>query len=134
LVGVAVANLCNLLNPQRVIVGGPMAVTGDILLEPMRASFARSALPTVGATTKLVAGTLGDRATALGAVGLVLHEAEPLSAVAKEVVMVDRARLPRRSGDRQIGVRPRAKRITERGGGDGGADGWRAQSAVVHDG
>ncbi len=118
-IGVAVANLCNLLNPQLVIVGGPLAITGDILLGPLEASFARCALPAVGATTGLVAGTLGDRATALGAVGLVLHEAEPLTPAARDVVIVDRARLPPRSGNPGVGVRPRARRNTEGHGGDG---------------
>jgi predicted NBD/HSP70 family sugar kinase len=133
-IGVAVANLCNMLNPQLVIIGGPLAVTGDILLDPLKASFARCALPAVGATTEIVVGTLGDRATALGAVGLVLHEAEPLSPAGSDMVMSDRARLPPRSGAPQVGVRPRARRNTARGGGDGRTEWTRARSAVSRGG
>jgi predicted NBD/HSP70 family sugar kinase len=79
MIGVVIANLCNLMNPGLVIVGGPLSVVGDVLLEPLRASFARCALPVVVASTQLVEGRLGDRATALGAVGLALRKAEPLA-------------------------------------------------------
>ena len=33
-IGIAVANLCNLLNPECVIVGGDLSAAGEILLEP----------------------------------------------------------------------------------------------------
>ena len=36
LIGGAVAQLCNLLNPQLVVVGGDLARAGDLLLEPLR--------------------------------------------------------------------------------------------------
>ena len=99
LIGIVVANLCNLLNPELVIIGGPLSVAGDILLDPLRASFARCALPVVGATTELTVGSLGERATALGAVGLVLLEAEPLAGPGRHVVL-DGARIPRRLQNR----------------------------------
>ena len=35
-IGRAVANLVNLLNPSRVVVGGEMAACGDVLLDPLR--------------------------------------------------------------------------------------------------
>ena len=34
--GVAVANLCNLVNPECVIIGGDLSAAGDILLQPIR--------------------------------------------------------------------------------------------------
>ncbi|MEX0983777.1 MAG: ROK family transcriptional regulator [Actinomycetota bacterium] len=73
LIGHQVAALCNLLNPERVIVGGPLSATGDVLLEPIRRSIARSALPIAAETAEVVPGDLGERATALGAVALVLR-------------------------------------------------------------
>ena len=35
-VGRAVADLCNFINPDLVIVGGELAAAGDLLLDPMR--------------------------------------------------------------------------------------------------
>ena len=77
LIGVQVANLCNLLNPRRVIIGGSLSAAGDILLDPIRASIERCALPMAAATAEVVAGELGDRATVLGALSLVFRQVDP---------------------------------------------------------
>ena len=77
LIGIHVATICNLLNPSHVIVGGPLSATGDVLLDPVRRSIARSALPIAAETVDVVPGDLGERATALGAVALVLRQAGP---------------------------------------------------------
>jgi predicted NBD/HSP70 family sugar kinase len=71
--GLAVAGVCNLLAPERVIVGGELAQAGDILLDDVRAMVRRTA---IGAARELpvVAGVLGERAEVLGAVALVLRE------------------------------------------------------------
>jgi len=78
LLGVQVANLCNLLNPRRVIIAGRLAEAGEILLEPLRTSFARRALPHAVETVEVVPAELGERAVALGAAALVLHESGAL--------------------------------------------------------
>ena len=75
-VGDAVANLCNLLNPSRIVVGGTLAAAREILLEPMRVAAQRRAIPSAGEDVEIVAGVLGDRAEVLGAVALVLYETE----------------------------------------------------------
>jgi predicted NBD/HSP70 family sugar kinase len=75
-IGVAVANLCNILNPQSVIVGGDLAAAGDILLNPIREVVRRTAVPSAVADLELVAGILGERAEILGALALVMHESE----------------------------------------------------------
>ncbi len=77
LLGVQIGNLCNLLNPQRVIIGGSLSAAGDLLLEPIRSSLARSALPAAAATADVVVGELGHRATVLGASALVFRQADP---------------------------------------------------------
>jgi predicted NBD/HSP70 family sugar kinase len=73
-VGGAVANLCNLLNPERVIVGGELAVAGELLLAPMREMVGRYGIPSAVATSEIVLGTLGANAHVLGAVALVLRQ------------------------------------------------------------
>jgi predicted NBD/HSP70 family sugar kinase len=77
LIGEHLAVLCNVLNPSRVVVGGPLSETGEVLLEPIRRSISRSALPVAAETVEVVPGDLGERATAMGAVALVLRQAGP---------------------------------------------------------
>ncbi len=77
LIGMHVATVCNVLNPSHVIVGGPLSATGEVLLGPVRRSIARYALPIAGDNVVVVRGDLGERATVLGAVALVLGEAGP---------------------------------------------------------
>jgi len=74
--GDCVANVCNLLNPGLIVVGGTLAGARNVLLDPMRTAVARRAIPSAGEDVELVLGVLGDRAELLGAVALVLHEAE----------------------------------------------------------
>jgi predicted NBD/HSP70 family sugar kinase len=75
-VGVAVANLCNLLNPECVIVGGDLGAAGDVLLEPLRVAVRRNALPSTVEQLEIVPGVLGERAEVLGALALVMHESD----------------------------------------------------------
>jgi predicted NBD/HSP70 family sugar kinase len=74
-VGVAVANLCNLVNPKRIVVGGSMGRAGDLLLDPLRESVSLRAIPSAAEDVEIVPGELGERAELLGAVALVLQEA-----------------------------------------------------------
>jgi predicted NBD/HSP70 family sugar kinase/biotin operon repressor len=76
-IGAAVADLCNLINPERIVVGGSMAVAGDVLLDPLREAVGLRAIPSAAEDVQIVLGELGARAELLGAVALVLHEAGP---------------------------------------------------------
>ena len=73
-IGRALASVANLINPEVVVVGGPLAGLGDILLRPIERGLVRHAVPTVGSATSLVMSSLGDRAEALGAAALVLQQ------------------------------------------------------------
>jgi predicted NBD/HSP70 family sugar kinase len=75
-VGRAVADLCNYLNPDLVVVGGDLSAAGDLVLEPMREAVRRFAIPAAAEDVEIVAGTLGDRAELLGALALAGHESE----------------------------------------------------------
>lgn len=74
-IGVAVANLCNLLNPGRVVVGGALGRAGDLLLAPLRDSFLRYAVRAAAEAVEIVPGQLGERAEVLGALALALSSA-----------------------------------------------------------
>src|SRR5690348_12504538 len=74
--GQVVATLLNVLNPEMLIVGGDLAAAGDLLLDGIRESVARAALPEAARRAEVVAGVLGDRAQVLGALALVVSEAD----------------------------------------------------------
>jgi predicted NBD/HSP70 family sugar kinase len=76
-IGVAVATLCNLVNPERIVVGGSVGTAGDLVLEPLRESVRLRAIQSAAEDLEVVPGELGERAELLGAVALVLHEASP---------------------------------------------------------
>ncbi|TDC23967.1 ROK family transcriptional regulator [Streptomyces sp. 8K308] len=73
-IGTGVAQLCNLLNPSRVVLGGDLAEAGEIALGPIRDSVGRYAIPSAARQLTLVPGALGGRAEVLGALALVLRE------------------------------------------------------------
>lgn len=75
-VGRALAGLCNLLDPERVIVAGELARGGELLLGPMRHALEAGLLLDPDGTPDLVAGQLGDAAAVTGAVLLAIDHAQ----------------------------------------------------------
>ncbi|GGT97856.1 MULTISPECIES: ROK family transcriptional regulator [Streptomyces] len=73
-IGSGIANLCNLLNPSRVVLGGDLAEAGELVLAPIRDSVSRYAIPSAARQLSLAPGALGGRAEVLGALALVLSE------------------------------------------------------------
>ncbi len=73
-IGSGVANLCNLLNPSRMVLGGQLAEAGELVLGPIRESVARYAIPSAAHQLSVMPGALGGRAEVLGALALVLSE------------------------------------------------------------
>ncbi|MFF5425640.1 MULTISPECIES: ROK family protein [unclassified Streptomyces] len=73
-IGSGIANLCNLLNPSRVVLGGDLAEAGELVLAPIRDSVSRYAIPSAARQLSLAQGALGGRAEVLGALALVLNE------------------------------------------------------------
>jgi predicted NBD/HSP70 family sugar kinase/biotin operon repressor len=77
-IGVVLADVCNLLNPERIVVGGGMGnAIGDLLLDPMREAVRLRAIASAADDVEVVQSGLGERAELLGAVALVLREARP---------------------------------------------------------
>jgi glucokinase-like ROK family protein len=75
-IGVAVARLCNLVNPNCVIIGGDLSAAGELITEPVLESIRRYAIASAADEVAVVAGVLGERAELLGALALVLHATE----------------------------------------------------------
>jgi predicted NBD/HSP70 family sugar kinase len=76
--GIAIANLVNLLNPEVIVLGGPVGSAGGPLLEPLRAEVRQRAMPQPRAAVRVEASSLGADAGAIGAAVLVLQQAGEL--------------------------------------------------------
>lgn len=66
--GTAIASLINLLNPGIVVVGGGVAQTGDLLLEPIRQAVLGRSLKPAAQAVRINAALLGRRSIGMGAV------------------------------------------------------------------
>jgi len=75
LIGISAATLVNLVNPQMVVVGGGVAMVGDLLLNPIRDAVRRRSLRASAEVVQVQAALLGRRSTAMGAVALAQQHA-----------------------------------------------------------
>jgi predicted NBD/HSP70 family sugar kinase len=73
-IGEAIATVVTLLNPRLIVVGGDLAATGDVVLEPVRAAVARYSVPPAAEEVRVTRGMLGERAEVLGAAALILGQ------------------------------------------------------------
>jgi predicted NBD/HSP70 family sugar kinase len=74
-IGVAMANMYNLLDPELIVLGGNLAGAGAILIDPLRDSMARRAIHAGEAIPHVVAGELDqDVVVVVGAAAAVLRD------------------------------------------------------------
>jgi predicted NBD/HSP70 family sugar kinase len=79
--GRVLASMCNLLNPQRIVIGGELSAAGETLLEPMRTAISRYALSLVRDVEVLpTALDLGVRSGAVGGAAMILGDTAGLAA------------------------------------------------------
>jgi predicted NBD/HSP70 family sugar kinase/biotin operon repressor len=74
--GRVAGGICNVVNPELVIVGGDLIVAGELLVDAVREGLEQTSIPAVRADVAVVAATLGDRAELLGAIGLAIEQAD----------------------------------------------------------
>ncbi len=74
LIGIALANLCNVFNPELVLLGGELAQAFDYLMPPMLDVVRRQGIPVATASLRIEASRLGADAHVLGAAWLAGHE------------------------------------------------------------
>jgi len=72
-IGSALATVCNIVNPECVVVGGDLGSAGELLLGPVREALGHGAIGSAARDVEVVEGELGDRAEVLGAVALALR-------------------------------------------------------------
>lgn len=65
--GIGLSGVVNLLNPEKIVVGGGVADAGDLLLEPLRKTLKERAMPIQGAAVEVVPAQLGNTAGIIGA-------------------------------------------------------------------
>ncbi|MCU1685119.1 MAG: hypothetical protein JWQ81_5858 [Amycolatopsis sp.] len=80
-VGRAIATMVTLLDPRLVIVGGDLACAGEALLDPIRRTVERYAMPTEHRKLDVVAGELSTWAEVRGAAGVIINDAPDTLAV-----------------------------------------------------
>ena len=68
--GAVLANLCDLVNPTLLVIGGELGTSGTALIEGVRASLRRFAQPATTQVLEVVPASLGRRAEIVGAVQL----------------------------------------------------------------
>lgn len=71
-IGVGLASVVNLLNPEKIIIGGGVAAAGDILMNPIKETIAKRAMPISAAAVEVVPAQLGNTAGVIGA-SLLIH-------------------------------------------------------------
>lgn len=74
--GVAIADLINLLNIECVVIGGGMSGAWDSLIGPLREEVSKRAFKIPAGRCNIVQGMLGDYAGIIGAAGLVFNKME----------------------------------------------------------
>jgi glucokinase len=70
--GIGIANILNLFNPEVVVLAGGVTAAGDELLVPLRAEVKRRAFRPAVEAARIVPGALGGRAGVVGAVAVVV--------------------------------------------------------------
>jgi glucokinase len=71
--GVGIASLVNIFNPEVVVIGGGVIAAGELLLAPARAEVARRALPPGRDLVRIVSARFGVEAGMLGAARLAIE-------------------------------------------------------------
>lgn len=72
--GIALANIANTLNPEKIVLGGGVSKAGDVLLNPVKEQFLRNSFPRVAQSTEISIATLGNDAGVIGAAWLVKNK------------------------------------------------------------
>lgn len=73
-IGTAMANLVNVLNPEKIIVGGGVARAGELILGPMRETILQRAMGPGARMVQVVPATLGPSAGVIGAAAMALFD------------------------------------------------------------
>lgn len=66
-IGFGLSSVVNLLNPEKIIIGGGVADSGDILIQPIRETIKKRSMSVAGSAVEIVPAQLGNTAGVIGA-------------------------------------------------------------------
>ena len=66
-IGIGMASVVNLLNPEKIVIGGGVADAGDLLIEPIKRTLKERAMPIQADAVEIVSAELGNTAGVIGA-------------------------------------------------------------------
>ena len=66
-IGIGLSSVVNLLNPEKIVIGGGVADAGDFLFNPIKEALSKRAMPIQGAAVQVVHAELGNTAGVIGA-------------------------------------------------------------------
>ena len=66
-IGIGLASVVNLLNPEKIVIGGGVADAGDLLFVPIKETLKKRTMPIQGAAVEVVHAELGNTAGVIGA-------------------------------------------------------------------
>lgn len=66
-IGIGLTSVINLLNPEKVIIGGGVAEAGDLLFDPIKRTIKERAMVVAGEAVEIVPAELGNSAGVIGA-------------------------------------------------------------------
>lgn len=72
--GQGFAGLINIFNPEKIVLGGPLAIAGDYLLPAAREFITSHTLPEIGQQAEIVLSSFGSDASLIGAVAIVADD------------------------------------------------------------
>ncbi|AZV44382.1 ROK family glucokinase [Peribacillus asahii] len=72
--GMALAHIGNLLNPEKIVIGGGVSKAGDLLINSVRTVFQKHAFKRVSKSTEILQATLGNNAGVIGAAWLIKNQ------------------------------------------------------------
>ncbi len=72
--GIGIANLINIFNPEAVVIGGGVAQAGDILFDKVRKTVNARSLKKIAKDIQIVPATFGKKASVMGAVSLISND------------------------------------------------------------
>ena len=72
--GIALASIVHLINPGMIILGGPVAQAGDLLIIPLQARIRQLCLPAIAQSVRVVQSKHSSDANIVGAVRLALQD------------------------------------------------------------
>ena len=72
--GIGLAGLVNIFNPEKIIIGGPISITGKYLLPFVQQSVNKHAMAEIAAQTEIALSQFGPDASLMGAAAIVVDD------------------------------------------------------------